>query len=347
MKAVVFYSSYHIKYEDIPTPEIKDDDILVRVKICGLCGTDIYKIRQESVQPGSVLGHEVVGVIEKKGENVSDFDVGERVFVSHHAPCFSCKFCKKGTFSLCPLFQKTNIEPGGFAQFVRVPKELIKNNVISLPDSLSDEEAVLIEPLACAWRNIKRVQIDSEDTITIIGAGPSGIMHFLLLKTIGVENIRLVDIVDSRLEFARQLGAKDVLNVKKFKTDRFEPARSDVTSEQAGGESDVIIVSAGSKEAIEDAIKMIRVGGKISIFAQTPDDTKVCFEPNMIYRETLILGTYSSTPIEQKEIFDMLSGGRIKDVLSIISHRFPLKDFQKGLKLAIEAENSCKIIFYP
>lgn len=334
MKGVVFYSSYHIKYEDIPTPEIKDGDILVRVKICGLCGTDIYKIRQESVQPGSVLGHEVVGVIEKKGRDVSGFDVGERVFVSHHAPCFSCKFCKKGTFSLCHLFQGTNIEPGGFAQYIRVPKELIKNNVISLPDSLSDEEAVLIEPLACAWRNIKRIQIAPEDIVTIIGAGPSGIMHLLLLKTIGVENIRLTDVVDSRLEFARQLGAKDVLNAKKSKAEKFK-------------NSDVVIVSAGSKEAIEDAVEMVRIGGKVSIFAQTPDDTRVYLDPNMIYRETLILGTYSSTPIEQKEIFDMLCAGKIKDVSSIISHKFPLKDFPKGLKFAIEAKNSCKIIFYP
>ncbi|MDD5454836.1 MAG: alcohol dehydrogenase catalytic domain-containing protein [Candidatus Ratteibacteria bacterium] len=334
MKAVVFYSSYHIKYEDVPTPDITDNDILVKVTICGLCGTDIYKIQQESVQPGSVLGHEVVGLIEEKGKNIHNFNVGERVFVSHHVPCFSCKFCKKGTFSLCSLFQKTNIEPGGFAEFIKVPKELVRNNVISLPDSLSDEEAVLIEPFACAWRNIKRIQIDPEDIITIIGAGPSGIMHLMLLKTIGAENIRLVDIVDSRLEFALQLGAKDVLNIKKVKAHKLKG-------------SDVVIVSAGSKEAVQYALDIVRVGGKVSVFAQTPDDTQISFDPNMIYRETVILGTYSSTPIEQKEIFDMLSSGKIKDASSIISHRLPLKDFKKGLKVATEANNSCKIAFYP
>jgi len=334
MKGVVFYSSCHIKYEDIPVPEITGDDILVRVKICGLCGTDIYKIQQESVQPGSVLGHEVVGTIKKKGENIDDFDIGERVFVSHHAPCFSCKFCKKGTFSLCSLFQKTNIEPGGFAQFIKVSKELIKNNVISLPDFLSDEEAVLIEPFACAWRNIKRIQIDPEDIVTIIGAGPSGIMHLILLKTIGVKNIRLVDIIDSRLEFARQLGAKDTLNVKDEKTDKLK-------------NSDVVIVSAGNKHAVQEALSLVRVGGKISIFAQTPDGTQIQLDPNLIYRETLILGTYSSTPIEQKEIFDMFVNGKLKDATSIVSHCFPLKDFKKGLKLVTEAENSCKIVFYP
>lgn len=345
MKAIVFYSSYHIKYEDIPEPEITGDELLVRVKICGLCGTDIYKIKQESVRPGSVLGHEVVGVIEKRGENIHDFDVGERVFVSHHAPCFSCKFCKQGTFSLCTLFRNTNIHPGGFAQFIKVPKELIKNNVISLPDNLSNEEAVLIEPFACAWRNIKRIQIEPEDIVTIIGAGPSGLMHLILLKTIGVKNIRLVDIVDSRLQFARQLGAEDTVNVKNEKIDKFKPARFD--AKQAGGDSDVVIVSAGNKEAVQEALTTVRVGGKISIFAQVPDNTKISLDSNLIYRETLLLGTYSSTPIEQKEVFDMFINGKLKDATSIISHRLPLKDFQKGLKLAIEADNSCKIVFYP
>ena len=347
MKAQVFYSSHHIKYEDIPVPTITDDELLVKVKICGLCGTDIYKIQQESVQSGSVLGHEVVGTIEKQGGNVRNFKVGERVFVSHHTPCFSCKYCKQGTFSLCELFKSTNIQPGGFAEFIKVSKDLVKNNVLSLPDSLSDEDAVLIEPFACAWRNIKRIQISSDDVVTIIGAGPSGIMHLILLKTIGVEKIRLVDVVDSRLEFAKELGAEDTLNIRFEKIDKFKPARPDVTSGQVGGDSDIVIVSAGNKEAVEEALDMVRVGGKLSIFAQVPDDTRVQLDPNLIYHETLIFGTYSSTPIEQKEIFDMFVNGKLKDATSIISHRLSLKDFQKGLKLAVEAKSSCKILFYP
>jgi len=334
MKAQVFYYSSHIKYEDIPVPQITDDELLVRVKICGLCGTDIYKIKQETVPPGTVLGHEVVGMVEKQGRNVTNFKIGERVFVSHHAPCFSCKYCKHGNFSLCPLFKSTNIHPGGFAEFVKVPKDLIKNNVMSLPDSLSDEEAVLIEPFACARRNIKRIQPDPEDLITIIGAGPSGLMHLILLKTMGIKKIRLVDIVDSRLEFAKKLGAKDTLNIKDEKIDKFK-------------NSDVVIVSAGNKGAVQEALDIVRIGGKISIFAQVPEGTKIQLDPNLIYHETLILGTYSSTPIEQKEIFDMFVNGELKDASSLISHRFPLKDFQKGLKLATEAKNSCKILFYP
>jgi len=334
MKAQVFYSSSHIKYEDIPVPEITDNELLVKVKICGLCGTDIYKIREETVPPGTVLGHEVVGVIEKKGANVKDFNMGQRVFVSHHTPCFSCKYCKLGTFSLCPLFKSTNIYPGGFAEFIKVPKDLVKNNVIPLPDSLSDEEAVLIEPFACAWRNIKRIKVDTEDLITIIGAGPSGLIHLLLLRTNGIRRIRLVDVLDSRLEFAKKLGAEDTLNIKKEKIGKFK-------------DSDIVIVNAGNKEAVQEALDIVRVGGKISIFAQVPDATKVQLNPNLIYHETLILGTYSSTPIEQKEIFDMMVSGKLKGASSLISHRFPLKDFQKGLKLAIEAKNSCKIFFYP
>jgi L-iditol 2-dehydrogenase len=334
MKAQVFYSSSHIKYEDIPVPEITDDELLVKVKICGLCGTDIYKIKEETVPAGTVLGHEVVGVIEKKDINAKGFKIGERVFVSHHTPCFSCKYCKHGTFSLCPLFKSTNIEPGGFAEFIKVPKDLVKNNIIPLPDSLSDEEAVLIEPFACAWRNINRIKPQPDDTVTIIGAGPSGLMHLLLLKTMGVKRIRLVDVVGSRLQFAKKLGAENTLNIKNEKIDKFK-------------DSDVVIVNAGNKEAVQEALDTVRVGGKISIFAQVPEGTKVPLDPNLIYHETLILGTYSSTPIEQKEIFNMFVKGKLKDATSLISHRFPFRDFQKGLKLATEAKNSCKILFYP
>lgn len=343
MKAQVFYSSYHIKYEDVPVPKIKEDELLVRVKVCGLCGTDMYKIQQESVQPGSVLGHEVVGVIEQKGKSVGTLKVGERVFVSHHTPCFSCKYCKKGTFSLCPLFKNTNIEPGGFAEFIKVPKELVKNNIITLPDSLTDEEAVLIEPFACAWRNIKRIQIGHEDIVTIIGAGPSGLMHLMLFKMIGVKEVRLVDIVDSRLAFAKELGADEILNIKKEKIDKFKPARQIFS----GGDSDIVVVSAGNKEAVQEALDIVATGGKISIFAQVPDATSVRLDPNLIYHETLILGTYSSTPIEQKEIFDMMLSGKLKGAVSLVSHRFPLKDFKKGFKQAMEAKDSCKILFYP
>lgn len=334
MKAQVFYSSYHIKYEDIPVPEITDDELLVRVKICGLCGTDIYKIQQEAVQPGTVLGHEVVGVIEKKGEKVKNFNVGKRVFVSHHTPCFSCKYCKHGNFSLCPLFKNTNIHPGGLAEFVRVPKDLVKNNVRILPDYLNDEEAVLIEPFACALRNINRIKPQPNDIVTIIGAGPSGLMHLILLKTMGIKKIRLVDVIDSRLQFAKKLGAAEMLNIRNEKIDRFK-------------NSDVVIVNAGNKEAVQEALDIVRVGGKISIFAQVPEGIKIQLDPNLIYRETLILGTYSSTPVEQKEVFDMFVNGKLKDATSIISHRFPLKDFQKGLELAVEAKDSCKILFYP
>lgn len=333
MKALIFYSSSHLKYEDIPTPKIKDGEILIKVKICGLCGTDIYKIKEESVQPGTVLGHEVVGTIEKIGSGVNGLEIGQRVFVSHHTPCFSCRYCKHGNFSLCPLFKSTNIEPGGFAEFIRVPKDLVKNNVIVLPDFLTDEEAVLIEPFACALRNINRIKLQSDDTVTIIGAGPSGLMHLILLKAMGFEKIRLVDVVGSRLKFAQKLGAEKILNIKKEGIDKFK-------------DSDVVIANAGNKETVQEALDTVRVGGKISIFAQVPDNTKVQLDPNLIYHETLILGTYSSTPIEQKEIFDMFVNGKLKDAPSLISHHFPLKDFQKGLKLAIEAKKSCKILFY-
>ncbi|HIE43448.1 MAG TPA: hypothetical protein EYP78_01450 [Candidatus Omnitrophica bacterium] len=334
MKAQVFYSSSETRYEDIPLPEIKEGEILLRVTICGLCGTDVYKIKEETVKPGSVLGHEIVGVVEKKGSNVEKLKVGQRVFASHHTPCFVCTYCRHGNFSICPLFKSTNIYPGGFGEFVKVPKELLKNNIIPLPDSLSDEEAVLIEPFACCWRNIKRITPLSDDRITIIGAGASGLMHLLLLKTKGLKTIQVVDLVDFRLQLAQKLGAEATLNIRAENVNKFR-------------NSDVVIVTVANREAIQEALSVVRVGGKISIFAQVPENTKVELNPNLIYHETLLLGTYSSTPVEQKEVFEMLLNGKLKEASSLITHRFALKDFQKALNLALEAQNSCKILLYP
>jgi len=334
LKAVVFYTLDKIKYQDIPTPEIGEEEVLVKISLAGLCGTDIYKMKQGTAKVGSVLGHEVVGTIEEKGSKVKNLPKGRRVFLSHHCPCYTCQYCQHENYSLCRTFQETNIYPGAFAEFVQVPPLLVEKNIISLPDSLSDEQAVLIEPLACAWRNIKRISPLPEDKVTIIGAGSSGLMHILLLKTQGISQIQIIDMVDWRLDLAKQLGASSTINLKKEVVKNYR-------------EADVVIVTVGNQEAIQEGREIVRTGGKLSIFAQVPSGTKIELDPNLIYYETLLMGTYSSTPEEQKEVFGLMAKGQLDKSTLLITHKFHLKDFKKAVQLALKAEKSCKILLYP
>ena len=326
MKVATFYSPEDIRVVEQDIPEINEGEALLEVRACGICGTDLFKLKEG--RKGEVLGHEVSGIIRKiKGESI--FKEGERVSVAHHIPCFVCSFCRHGNFSLCPQFRQTNLFPGGFSQFLKVPFLNLKFGTLSLPPSLSFEEATLIEPFACAWRNIKRISPLPEDRVLIIGCGPAGLMHLLLLRMIGIVEIHTLDLVEWRREFSLTLGA-----------------RKSLSPESTEKEYDVVIVAAGNVRAIQEGIRRVRRGGKLSIFAQVEKGEKITLDPNLIYYETTLCGTYSSTPIEQREILRFMEGGKLKGGV-LITHTFPLSRIKEAFQLALKGGASCKIIVYP
>ena len=180
MKAAVYYAPDDIRCEELPRPRIGKGELLVRVRSCGLCGTDIGKIVGRTVTPPLVLGHEVAGEVVEVGEGIKNFCLGDRVFVAHHVPCFTCHYCRHGNHSLCKQFRSTNIDPGGFAEYIRVPVPNVEKTTFLLPDNLSYEEAVLIEPTACCLRAIKRCPFQPGDTVVGMGGGPMGLLHLQL-----------------------------------------------------------------------------------------------------------------------------------------------------------------------
>ena len=326
MKAGIFYPPFKFCLEELPIPKIKEGEALLEVKSCGICGTDLFKIREG--KKSQILGHEISGIIrEVKGETF--FSAGERVFVAHHIPCFLCKYCRHGNYSLCTQFHQTNIYPGGFSQFIRIPRVNLLHGTLSLPPHLSFDEGTLIEPLACVLRNIKRIKPHPEDEVLIIGGGPAGIMHVILLELLGIKRIDVIEINEERREYLRKFSVANILNTQEERKDY-----------------DIAIICAANLQAIQEGFKRIRRGGTLSIFAQTPEGTKMEIFPNQIYFECTLMGTYSSSPIEQREILELLKEGKIKTSL-LITHIFPLSQIQKAINIALEGKKSCKIIIHP
>ncbi len=182
MKASVFYGKNDIRFEEVDKPDISDKEILIQMKACGLCGTDIHKITEELVPAGSVLGHEYAGEVVAVGKEVSEFRPGDRVTGGIHVPCFTCEQCSRGHYTLCPEFKKTNIHPGGFAEYIKLPEEHVKHLLYKIPDGMSYSKASLAEPVACCIHGQKAVDIHAGDRVLVMGAGPIGLIHSQLLK---------------------------------------------------------------------------------------------------------------------------------------------------------------------
>lgn len=335
MKAAFFYSPSEIRVEDIPLPRIGKRDVLLKVKVCGICGTDISKIFERRVPPGTVLGHEVAGEIVKIGDEVKGFKIGDRVTVLHHIPCFRCHFCRHGNFSSCRQFKKTNIYPGGFSEYVRIPFLNVQYGMLKL-GTLSYEQGAMVESCACSLRAFKRAHFQKGDSIIIIGVGPVGLLHILMARALGASKIIACDIDEYRLKKARKLGAD--VSVK--------PTQSGIrkVKEMIGGYgADIAIVSVGKPQAIENAVNFLRTGGTVLIFAECSNGTAITVDPNLIYHEMSFIGSYSSTPVEQKECLNLIKSGKLP-IENLITHHLGLSEIFRAVNLSHKAGRTLKII---
>src|SRR5208283_562031 len=182
MRAATISNKDGVALSEVPIPSIMGREILVRMKVCGICGTDVEKIRGSQITP-RVLGHEVAGVVERKGEHVREFEKGDNVIVHHHVSCGSCTFCKNGSETLCDEFPKSNLNPCGFADYFRVPAALIDGGAVyRLPSTMSFEEGAQVEPLACCIRALKRLGDVVGRSVAVFGVGPVGLTQVQLLK---------------------------------------------------------------------------------------------------------------------------------------------------------------------
>lgn len=339
MKAVFIKEPNQVSINDMPSPKIGDGGILVKMKACGLCGSDLEKVYGSYGVVSNRLGHEPAGEIIAVGRDVKDFKVGDRVFVHHHVPCYECHYCKHEDYTMCPYYQKSNIDPCGLAEIFLVPEWNVKRGgVIKLPDDISFEEAAMIEPLACCIRAINKANIMDIDDVAVIGVGPAGMMHILLAKAYGANSVFALDINQFRLDFAKRMGAKLAIDSNK------EDAVKTIRDATDGRGVDVTIVATSSTKAFLQALELTRSGGRVVLFGVPPKGSTAQLDVNHIFsNEIRLIPSLAASEIETRQALELISSKRI-DIKSIITHRFSLERAAEAIKCAHEARDAMKVV---
>lgn len=339
MLVAVYYNNRDIRIKDVPKPEIGPDEILLKVMASGICGTDVVEWYRLPKAP-RVLGHEATGSINEVGENVTKYKVGDRVFVSHHVPCNQCGYCMKNSHTACETLHTTNYYPGGFAQYIRVPKINVENGVYKLPANISYEEGTFIEPLACAVRGQRLAEIKKGDEVLIIGSGIAGILHIQLTKLKDVKKIFAADINPFRLKFAKKFGADHVIDAKNDLPFQLKEINN-------GNGVDKVIVCTGATKAAQAALDCVDRGATILFFAVPDPTVKIPIPLTQFWRNEITIKTsYGAAPRDLEEALQTLSEKKIK-VLDMITNRISIKEAAEGFRLVAEAGKSLKVIIEP
>ncbi len=337
MKTAVYHGSNDIRIEEAPKPKIRVDEILVEMKACGICGSDLIEWYLESRAP-LVLGHEPAGIVAEIGDKVEDFEPGERVFVHHHVACLTCHHCLRGHYTMCDLFRQTHIYPGGFTEYFKVPAPNLHLDTLKIPEDISFEEATLIEPVACCLRAQMKCGVQPGDTVVIIGAGPSGIINSMLSRSLGASQIIISDLVRYRREAAKRLGAD--LTVDPRNDSLIEKVR-EVTD---GTGADLVIVTVPNAKAYLEGIDVCRRGGTLCVFAPTAPDEYLQLSPNrLFFSEIKVIPSYSTSHIETRTALKLMSSGKIR-AKEIITHRFPLNRIAEAFKTATKNKKCLKVV---
>ncbi len=339
MRAAVYYSNSDVRIEDVPKPDIGPKEIMVKVMASGICGSDVMEWYRVKTAP-RVLGHEIAGKVVEVGSEVTRFRIRDRVFVSHHVPCESCKHCQLGNHTVCEQLRSTNFDPGGFSEYVRVPEVNLNNGVFMLPDNMSYPVGTFIEPLACVARGQRKAHMREGQTVLVIGSGISGLLHIKLALAKGADRVIATDVLESRMEMARKVGAEVALDA------RGDVPKS-VRSWNRGELADLVIICAGSLQAIKQGLASVNPGGTILLFAPSQPGKEISIEPWEFWKNgKSLVTTYAAAPEDILEAIDLLDNN-IVQVKDMITHKLPLRDTQKGFQLMTEASDSMKIIIEP
>jgi len=339
MRVAKYYNNRDVRLKEIPIPQIGPNEILVKVIASGICGSDVLEWYRMKKAP-LVLGHEIAGEIAKVGDNVRRFNVGDRVFVSHHVPCNKCHYCLNGHHTACETLHTTNFDPGGFSEYIRVPQINVELGTYRLPDSLSYEDATFIEPLACVIRGQRLAHVGSGDTVLILGSGVAGLLHVLLAKSRNTKRIIATDVSEYRLKAATQFGADLTLNSRDL-------TPSLVRDSNEGRLVDKIVVCTGAVSAVSQAFESIDRGGTILFFAVPPPGTDVRVPMVDFWRNEITLVTsYGAGPSDLEESLSMLGSNKIIPH-KMITHKLGLSDIGSGFRLVASAGESLKVVIEP
>ena len=340
MKAAVVKSNSNIEIKNIENQSVGPGDILVKMRACGICGSDVEKVFGKYGQPSMRLGHEPAGTIKEVGSEISNFSVGDRVFTHHHVACYSddCHECSHGNETMCKKYYESNLEPCGLADEYIVPEWNVKHGgVIKIPDSMSFEEAAMIEPLACCIRAWNKFTHKNNDSVAILGIGPTGIMHALLAKLYGFEKIFCLDLNEFRLDFAKKF---ETTTINSGNTNALEQIKSETANQGV----DVVIVATSSLNALKDAVSFVRKGGTIVMFGVPSKGANVELDMSEIYSKGLtIVNSYAASDFDTKDALEKISNKQI-NVSQLITHKYNLEECQQAFVHAKSGDNAMKII---
>lgn len=307
---------------DMDMPELKEKGAIVRVTGCGLCGSDIVKLKHNSVPDGTVLGHEIVGKIVKIHSD-TDFMVGDEIVMGHHVPCFDCTYCYGENYSMCRKFKHTNIVPGGFAEYIYVSEDHLMNTVFNVTASITDEEISFMEPLACCIRCVKRTKVDFNSNVLVVGLGTIGLLMGQAARELGFKAYG-VDLLDERVELAKKFGFEDA-----FKLCDLKETVSDMKLTVNPSGFDAVIMTSGADQALDLAFASVRDGGTINVFSSVKSDETAYPNNQIYYRELTVTSSYSSSPVDLEDAFEFLQNNRVK--VEGLSTRYPLEKLNEAV----------------
>ena len=340
MRVAMYYSNRDVRLEEMPVPQIGPGEVLMRVEASGICGTDLlewYRLHKAPL----VLGHEVAGVVAAVGKGVKRHKAGERICAAHHVPCNACHYCLGGHHTVCDTLRRTNFDPGGFAEYVRLPRINVEQGIFPLPDGVSFEEATFVEPLACVLRGQRLARFQPGQTVLVIGSGVAGLLHIQLARATGAGYIMATDIVDYRLEAARRLGADAAVRAGDY--------TASCLREAAGGRlADLVVISSGVIPAINQSLESVERGGTVLFFAPTEPGVSVPISVNDLFwrSEVTLTSSYGGSPADYAAALELIQAGRIH-VRDMITHRLGLAETGLGFQLVARARDSLKVIIEP
>jgi len=334
-RAILYRSRDDLHVEEVPLRPLAPGEVLVRIRVCGLCPGELmewYMARKAPFTPG----HELVGEVVEVGPGVAAFQGGERVVIHHHAPCGTCRFCRRGDYVHCPTWRATRLIPGGLSAYAIVPPPVVERDLLPIPPHVSDEVAAFTEPLATVVKALRRAGLRAGDRVAVIGLGVMGLLHGLVALRWGAERVWGIDRIAARLEVGAQMGMIPTPAAG---------AVEQIRAESEGAGADLVVVGPGSVEAIELGWSLVAPGGTLLLFTPTPPEARWPLDVHTLYfREVRIIPSYSAGPPDMREALELLAGGL--PVERLITHRLPLEETPRGYQ-AMRAYEALKVLIYP
>ena len=345
MKAAVLEALDKLVVRDVPNPQMDEDSVLVQVKACAVCGSDIRMLHHgnKRLEPPAIMGHEASGQVVEVGKNVTKFKAGDRVALGGDVPCGECDMCKAGLGNNCAINYAMGYQfPGSFAEYVLLNRMVVEHGPVHIiPENVTFEEAALAEPLGCILNALELCFVQPGNSLVVIGTGPLGCLIMEVGRALGCTKVIGVNRSRPRLTLAREAGADVCICSGE------EDAVARVREETGGLGADIVLTACPSPQAQIDAIQMARNRGRINFFGGLPKDHSIVpIDTNAIhYKELLVTGSHGCVPRHHKQALDMIAAGDI-DVKKYISHRFPLDNAVEAFAAA-EGREGKRVVVMP